>query len=422
MHPEIAGMHQQVDHSPLAKWVIEKEPTFMANSVLQFKVASFRKIPNPYSSLNPLNKGEMKPQMYVLICDVKNLPSDIPMKTNPRNQDINTKVAKGIKNSLLNPNNRDFYLLNRGLLISAKDVSYNSTNSIVSVTFGDDDIYGDVDGGHTYKVIKENAESLEPNTQFVKVEVLTGVEDIFQDLAEARNRSLQVTDATIANLKAEFNIIKDGFKGMPFENDISYMQNDDKRIYVSDLLAILNLFNIDLYNNNDLTKFPINSYSSKNSCVQSYLKFFKENCNNETKNPYYKMKQIMPDIARLYDQLEEKFDQYYKGDFSKEKHAGAVIGIAKSNYRTLFYDKPVKYSIAKGFLYPIMGAFRALVEEVDGKYVFKKDPCQVLDKIGNMLVTDTIEQSRQLGNNPNATGKNNALWKSLFMETSWESK
>ena len=36
---------------------------------LKFKVSSFRKIPNPY--IKSENVGETKPEMYVLICDVK---------------------------------------------------------------------------------------------------------------------------------------------------------------------------------------------------------------------------------------------------------------------------------------------------------------------------------------------------------------
>ena len=61
--------------------------------------------------------------MYIAICDVKDLPGDFPMETNPREQKMTTNVAKKIKESLLNTSELDFYLLNRGILLSAKDVS-----------------------------------------------------------------------------------------------------------------------------------------------------------------------------------------------------------------------------------------------------------------------------------------------------------
>ena len=54
--------------------------------------------------------------MYILICDVKDLPLDIPMDTNPRMQNENTRVAKKIQASLTNHTERNFYLLNRGLI------------------------------------------------------------------------------------------------------------------------------------------------------------------------------------------------------------------------------------------------------------------------------------------------------------------
>ena len=50
---------------------------------LKFKVESIRKIPNPYLSKED---GEKKAMMYMAICDVKNLPDNIPMETNPRKQ------------------------------------------------------------------------------------------------------------------------------------------------------------------------------------------------------------------------------------------------------------------------------------------------------------------------------------------------
>ena len=63
--------------------------------VLKFKVSSFRKIPNPY--LKSENVAERTPEMYILICDVKDLPEDIPMQTNPRMQNTRTNVAKKSK-------------------------------------------------------------------------------------------------------------------------------------------------------------------------------------------------------------------------------------------------------------------------------------------------------------------------------------
>ena len=61
---------------------------------LTFKTKSFRKIPNPFYNFDSyMNNAEM----YVMICDIKDIPKDIPMETNPREQNLNTGVAKKLE-------------------------------------------------------------------------------------------------------------------------------------------------------------------------------------------------------------------------------------------------------------------------------------------------------------------------------------
>ena len=387
--------------------------------ILKFKVSSFRKIPNPYIKSN--NDGERKPEMYILICDVKDLPLDIPMDTNPRMQNENTRVAKKIQASLTNHTERNFYLLNRGLLLSAKEISFNNETNEVSLVFEDTTVHGDVDGGHTYKIIKHFAPTLERGEQYVKVEVLTGIEEIFEQLAAARNTSVQVKDQSIAELENRFSLIKEAFRNERFYNDISYKENDVKRIDVSDILAILNLFNIDKYPTDRISPMPIVSYSSKKACIDAYINESKEHESDQTQNPYYKMKNIMPKITKLYDKLELNMPVYYKGDATGVKKYGAITGVAmvksgRPKFNTKFYENEMDYSTPNGFIYPILGAFRALVIEKNGVYEWVTDPEKILDELGPSLVANTVETSRQLGNNPNATGKNTNLWQNLFMQ------
>ena len=386
---------------------------------LKIKVSSFRKIPNPY--IKSENVGETKPEMYMLICDVKDLPDNIPMETNPRMQNEKTKVAKKIQASLTNHTERNFYLLNRGMLLSAKSVSYNNEENLVTILFDDFGVHGNVDGGHTYAVIKGFRDQLEIGEQFVKIEVLTGVEDNFEQLAAARNTSVQVSDQSIAELEKRFELIKDAFREERFYNEISYKQNDVNRIDVSDILAILNLFNISKFPTDKLSPMPINSYSSKKSCTEHYIEEHKAHENDQTQNPYYKMKNIMPTIAKLYDELETQMHRFYKGDATGVKKYGSITGISmvksgKPKYRSKFYERDMEYSTPNGFIYPILGAFRALVIERDGKYEWISDPIEVLDSLGNHLVSSVVQMSRDLGNNPNATGKNSNLWQTLFMQ------
>jgi hypothetical protein len=88
----------------------------------------------------------------------------------------------------------------------------------------------------------------------------------------------------------------------------------------------------------------------------------------------------------------------------------------KPKYKSKFYEHDMDYSTPNGFIYPILGAFRALVRENNGKYEWITEPISVLNELGSDLVASTIQMSRDLGNNPNATGKNSNLWQTLFMQ------
>ena len=73
-----------------------------------------------------------------------------------------------------------------------------------------------------------------------------------------------------------------------------------------------------------------------------------------------------------------------------------------------------------GFIYPILGAFRALIEEKDGVYSWKKNLFAVLEKVGADMVESTVSMSRALGNNPQSVGKDQNIWKTLYMTIAME--
>lgn len=380
---------------------------------LTFKTKSFRKIPNPFYNIEGyMNEAEM----YVMICDIKDIPKDIPMETNPREQNLNTWVAKKIRTSLINKRSHNFYLLNRGLTISAKSVKYDNKNDRVTVDFEDFEVHGDIDGGHTYRIILEEQENLDYGEQFVKLEILTGVEDMFQELAAARNTSVQVQDKSIAELENRFNIIKEAISNEPYAKNIYFRENEKGDIDVADIIAILNLFNIAKYPNKN--ENPIISYTGKGQCIKNYINTHKE-FGDTNKNPYVKMKNIIPDIFKLYDHLEKNMKKYYSNGVSNKKYGSITGVVSKRNgnaeFKTKFYQEKIGYLTTNGFIYPILGAFRALIREENNMYVWKKDPIQVMDNIGAELVENTISMSRELGNNPNATGKNKMLWMNLYM-------
>lgn len=382
---------------------------------LEIKVKSYRSVPNPYYLTDDTEAKTAK--MYYVICDVKDIPKNIPMKTNPREQKLTTGVAKKIITSLTQPGNRNFYLLNRGLLLSAESVTFNSINNTINIVFSDLSVHGNIDGGHTYKIIQKYMDDLDYGQQYVKLEILTGVEEIFQELAAARNTSVQVQDKSIAELEQRFELIKECIKNEPFYKEIFFKENDSGSIDVSDILSILNLFNIDRYEK--LNEFPIISYSGKKQCIDYYINIHKQQ-GDSLNNPYKKMSRVMVDFFKLYDEIEKNMRKFYSNGIPNKRY-GQVSGVitkkeGKPSFKTRFYNNNIDYITPKGFLMPILGSFRALlVQDNDGYYAWKYNPFEILESVGADLVESTIEMSRDLGNNPQSAGKNKQLWKNLYM-------
>lgn len=384
---------------------------------LTFKVQSFRRIPNPYLKSE---EGEKSAEMYIAICDVKDIPDNFPMETNPREQKMTTAVAKKIKESLLNTSELDFYLLNRGILLSAKEVSYSNYSNELMISFEDSEVHGDVDGGHTYKTILKYRDQLDPGQQYVKLEILTGVEGIFQSLAAARNTSVQVQDKSIAELEDRFEIIKKALNKEKYLKRVFFKENDKGDIDVADILALLNMFNISRYD--EMNSFPINSYSAKKRCIDLYIEDHKKYQDTD-QNPYVKMAGIMPDIFRLYDAIEVNMNRFYRLKNPNGRY-GATKGVqtpkANQKFNSKFLENELEVASPNGFIYPILGAFRADLEEKDGKYCWKKNPFDLLEKVGGDMVDSTVSMSRALGNNPQSVGKDPNIWKTLYMTVAFQ--
>ncbi len=388
----------------------------MKKTELEIKVDSFRKIPNPYKE-GPSSVS----QMFTAICDVKDIPEELLdwMETNPRKQNIRGGVAKKIKSSLVE--GRDFHMLNRGILLSAQDVTYNNYDNKMKLVFTDPEYHGNVDGGHTLRVILENREELDPGQQYVKLEILVGVEGIFEDLAAARNTSTQVQDKSIANLRDYFDLIKETIDTEEFKDRVYFMENDNGEIDVGDILAILNLFNIDAYPGMD--SFPTVSFSSRKKCIDNYISLY-EKLQDGPENPYVKMKPIMIEIFKLYDYLESKMVDYYRAKNPAGKY-GAISGVItpkdnKKPPKTKFYGEEISHASPNGFIFPVLGALRALLKEENGVYTWTHNPFAILDKVGPDLVCTTVERSRTLGNDPVKVGKDTGNWQTLYMRVKFE--
>lgn len=370
------------------------------------KENSFRKLDDPF------NDVAKKYVFYVKICDV---PEGIPMATNPRDQKLTSGVAQAIKESL-ESNDGFFHLKNRGIVLSAKSCTYNNKTKEVTINFTDDMLHGNIDGGHTYKIVCDHRNS--GLDQYVQFEVMTGVEDIIEKLAEARNTSVQVDEKSMAELQQKFDPIKEGLEGMPFFTRIAFKQNqqafDDvtnkrlKMIDAREVVSIINMFNIDKF---DAMNHPIKAYSSKAKMLELYL-------NNP--DSYRRYVNIMPDIFDLYDAVETEFATAFNetgGRYGRKKYSGYkdgnIIGTSKFGLHDIYYKIP------DGLIYPAVAAVRSLVvlnQETD-KYEWKNgvNPISVWDRCKSSITSQIMNFASAIGDNPNAVGKDSNIWNLAYM-------
>lgn len=382
------------------------------NTRLKFKVNAVRTLVSPYRS------GEKDPEMYetiyYILANMRDLPENIPMDVNPRVPKMGTNVAKRLVHAVVEPET-DFYINNRGIVISAQTFSFNSANSEVTIDLGNQDdendrfVYGILDGGHTYTAIMQNRDKIPQDIEkYVRIEVITNALNITR-LSDARNTSVQVSDIALFNLEDSFEDVHEAIRNEPYADKIAYKDNDNKPINVSELLRLLYAFDIKKYPDDNMA--PIQSYSGKAQVFKRYKEAYHTSF-------YKSLTQELPVLVNLYDHIEQdissKYNEYKKTIGFSHPHFGNVKGVEyiEQGGKTNYLERKTMYAVSGGYIYPIFGAFRSLLQfdEETGCVSWLFDPLVIWGEIGASLVQNTFEMS----NNPQLAGKDKQLWLSNY--------
>jgi len=354
---------------------------------------------------------------YYALCPVEKVP-DIPVEeTNPREQNLKSKVAKEIKNSLLNLDG-NFHLLNRGITVSVGSAVYDNKTERLRLELEKPDLHGNIDGGHTQRVIRETVGNSdweaarlrkieigeELKQQYVRYEIISGLSpQLLVSLAEARNTSAQVKEFALDNLAKKFEWLKAQIPDL--EPVIVYRENEKKPVNVRDVIALLTLFNVRLFPNNG-SQYPTQAYSSKAKPLEWF---------DEKQDTYRTMRPILRDVLELYDYVRAKMRDIFNEQGGKFLKWETV----DTRSSTQFYFAPnldaVDYRVPDGLVYPLLGAFRFLVRERDNEMVWKVDDTKKFyDRFGERLIRTALETVRMRGNNPNSAGKDASFWEQLY--------
>lgn len=367
----------------------------------KFKVSAVRTIKSP-SSQNIIT--------YFVWVNFKDLPQDISLDVNPRKPKMNTAVAKQLINAVTAPDDVNFDINNRGIVITAKSVKFDTNTSQVMVDFANDTSrYGVLDGGHTYTAIIDHRNNApEDINKFVKLEIIVGEDLDVSGLADARNTSAQVSDIALFELDDKFEFVKSAIKNEKYCNDVAYKDNDNKEIQIAELLKLMFAFNVKRYP--DDSSAPVSAYSGKAAVFRDYKKEY-----SEPDNIYKELSPLLPDLVNLYELIEKELPnkyQAFKNEDGKNSKFGGVRGIeGNGEFTTDFNKETINYQISVGFLLPIFGSFRALLKRNNkGTLNWEFSPIDVWEKAGVRLTQNTFDTDT----NPQQIGKSKTLWQANY--------
>lgn len=386
------------------------------NGTFTFKTLAARRIPDPTFP------GSSR---HIFLCACKDMPEGLPKGANPREQNIDRGIYRDIMKSLLNedctPNT--FHLKNKGISILAEEVSKAENDEELKVRFASSE-QGIVDGAHTYEIILSgkskiaelNAGDATPINQFVKIEVLVGLDyTLATEIAGGLNTAVQVQRMGLANLGKEFDWIKKELEQKNFLQFVAFKQNEAKDFDARDIIRLLDLFNIVEFPNNG-NAYPIRAYTSKESVLKHYL--MKDDGQKEYVENYTRLSPILNDILVLHDTISAHGkDLYNEGGGKRGGGLKFMEGDSKANklFKFPFIGEEGSYRLSGGALLPMLGAFRAavMVDPKTNNIVWRKgftDVIRLWKESAKDLMEATQETSEELGRNPNAIGKSKKHW------------
>lgn len=367
-------------------------------SKISFKASAVRTISSP---------SQEGVTTYFAYVNFRDLPDNLPLEVNPRKPKMGTAVAKALINAVKSADT-DFDINNRGIVIVAKDFKFNTNDQLVTIDLDDNpQNFGILDGGHTYTAIKDHKDELSDEIdKFVRLEIIVGNELTVSRIADARNTSASVSDIALYELDDRFDFIKEAIKNEPYANEVAIKDNAPERLQIIELLKLLYAYNIYKFQSGNET--PTSAYSSK----AAVFKDIKADLDQKT-HYYEKLSKVLPDLVKLYDHIEADFKSKYN-ESNPGGRFGRNRGIetrkdGKKPFTTLFLANDTDYKIAVGYILPVFGAFRVLLDPEKLDWII--DPFEMWNIVGADLVKNTLDSSR---NNPQDAGKNSTIWSNNY--------
>jgi hypothetical protein len=378
-----------------------------------------RRIPDPVFKANPSIVH------HIFWVPAHTLNGDLSYGPNARNPNIRKHVYKKVDESLMNIDalENSFHLKNLGITINANAVTKISEDTY-EIDLPDPDYHGVLNGGHTLELISRRIkDGTIPNGQYVKVEVRTGVpNEWLAEVAGGLNTALQVDDMSLDDLKGAFEWIKDELRNESYYSAIAWSENDKGEYDARDLISLMACFHIGIYPNNG-SVHPVEAYEKKSKVLDLFRKDFEL----DDGSGFRKLRPILKDCLVLHDIIQREFAPVHVGNGGKARSLKIMDTKPESGkvtFNYIFSGRKSKERLQSGAVYPMLAAFRWMVEESStGDYAWRGGFENVQRRWKDTapdLVRKTVERSKELGGNSNAIGKSRTHWDTLHQTVAFK--
>lgn len=308
---------------------------------------------------------------------------------------------------------QEMALRNRGLFVLADSVNY--FNGHLKFRLDDKGKHGVCDGYHSLACILEVRESADTpekvralEAAYVKLTIVEGLAAAqVVEIASGLNTSKAVDDASLLNLRGEFDSIRRILHRTAAENSISYMQGDEGPVYISSILGYLAAIDGERFSGSSQ---PAGLYNRKGTAIR----YFTEDLRDRSHNLEARI-ELLPDLLELVDHIQLAIPE-------AAKRVGFKIGMGKIGHERIgsaaqrgrplpFTGLVSNYKIPEAWILPVFAAFRvALKAARDGGLKWKARPLVILQDVSQDLAAILLAAHKASGGHADKVGKNEATY------------
>lgn len=324
-------------------------------------------------------------------------------------------VAKGIVKTLHEEPER-FALKNQGIYLSvasAKHQKQSGGEGLLTLVLDDKELHGVINGGHTLRAILEARDTSLSPTAYVCLHIYQITDevsiDLIADIAEGLNRSLQVDDPSLENLKGSFDRIKEALEGKQGSEEISYRQGDLGNVDILEVLTLCSLFNLNQYP--DRRKHPHGLFGHRKVVLKTFLDDI-----NRSDSAFDRILPKLHEILAFGEQVQQvlgpEFGKVKKNNRKTENRVGS-----KSNKRNGYFIDGELAELPLGFTYPLVASFRANVcpeAWKAGQLEWLEEPKILLQEYGKELAGVVAQEYRDNRGKPAEVGRKEAAYRGCY--------